>query len=313
VALDRTRVTGGDLALVLLAVAAVGLAFVALDSTGSDGSVEQATVAVAVDPTATGAPSTASEPTESASALPVVDRITRPLRAGAVDLVAPTVAWRAGAQRCDRGDEGVLEVTADAGRSWRPVDFPLREVLALDAQSVDDITLHGLDNTCVFSSVRTTDRGASWDPVTDVDAAVWTYSPRDSLRVAGVPVDAPCDGVRDVTRAGRSSAFVLCAQGLLVQTVDSGATFEPVGNVPNAVAVASENGRFVVAAVIDPACDGLRIDRSDDSGATWSPDTCVAGASADGPVGLAVVDRDVMLIAGADSFVTTDGTWPPTP
>lgn len=315
-AAGRVRRFGANTALLILACATAGLAYVAItgQDAGTGVAVNDADPLAATSEPATSEPTTSepatAEPTISRSAPSQPDRVARPPRAVAVDLVSSDVAWRAGAQACDGTEPGVLEVTVDGAASWAVVDLPLREVLDIDADSADAVTLHGLDASCVFTSTRTADGGRTWTPVRDAGSGTWTHSARDAMRAAGVPVEPPCEGVRDVARAGRAGAVVLCEQGVLMRSTDAaGSTFTTAGLAPNTVAVATTNGRLLFAAVADPACDGVQVARSDDGGATWTPGPCLAGTDATAPIGLALAERDVLLVTGDRSYLAVDGAW----
>ena len=292
--MNRVRTQSANVALGALAVLALGLAVAALSSAGGSGGPEDGRVAASpasVTPSAVG--------DTARSEVPAVDTVRRPPRQAAVDVVSDTVVWRAGAQRCDRSENGVLDVTVDGGSAWQSVEFPLREVLAIDAADARDVTLHGLDATCVFASVRSSDGGRTWQPLTDTGRGVWTYSPRDALRAGGVPVDAPCARLRDVASADRDAALALCDGGVLKRADDAASGFVDVGTAPGAVAVASDNGRLVFAAVITDACPGLRVDRSNDGGATWTAGDCIDASATDGPIGLTLLGSDVVLVSPA--------------
>src|SRR5829696_9323205 len=163
-------------ALIVLAVVAVVLAFAALRSTRGTVTPEARESALA-DPT--------SEPSDNSAggdkaepgltdALP--DAIEPPLV-----MVSDTLAYRARIGTCLGGS--TFERSTDGGVRWRELPTPAPAVLALTSAGGDAVDAVGADDRCKVRVWSSTDRGKSWaGPVRA--SATFTPVPGDPSRLS---------------------------------------------------------------------------------------------------------------------------------
>lgn len=290
------------LAVLALAIAAVALAYLAFRDTD-----------------ASKPPSTA--PTSTPTASPSDTGTPPPDVQPPLSLIDATVAFRAIPGGCT--GTSTLERTTDGGHSWSSWPFPasdIQSVVALDAQSVEVI---GADKKCRVGLYSTTSAGHKWK-VQNPTGAEWYRDPsntRQMVTPSGV-VANPCDpqnrDVISIADLNDLSAFVLCANGAIEASNDSGASWQTASNVHGAVAftwVDANNGWLISIGV--PGCPGLQLSTSTDAGHTWATGACVGGRDllVPGPrPSMAFADLTHGLLIVADkTFTTADGgaSWQP--
>jgi photosystem II stability/assembly factor-like uncharacterized protein len=101
-------------------------------------------------------------------------------------------------------------------------------------------------------------------------------------------------------------ALVLCQEGEVFRTTDSGVSWEPAGSAPGAAALAVVDGAPVVAVIEAEGCDGVAVGPLDTDSRV-----CVDGAPAS-PVSLSFAGSDAgFLVAAGTTYVSGDGgsTW----
>ncbi|WP_395640504.1 hypothetical protein [Pseudolysinimonas sp.] len=210
------------------------------------------------------------------------------------------VAWRSTSVGCGAGAVTV-ERTVDAGATWTATALPdAAGVLALvpgaDAQTLR-VVLASADCTAVsrtsFSS------GSFWRADEVAPAAAVYLDPADAGRVhmpGGRWVRTPCGDVASAAAVDSSHAAVLCVDGTMRLTSDSGATWVgPEGiEQPRALA-ASDDGYWVASAAAD--CDGILLVRLESRGEREGADVCTS-VDASAAVALSV-SGDAVWVWGA--------------
>lgn len=271
---------------------------------------------VEVTPGVVAAPGFSPEPADAAaqqgepapSPTAVVPRPTERLLAVASD----QVAWRATTGSCE--EPGALERTQDGGATWTPLPFALTPFARLKATSPTSLFAIGGGADCAPTFAFSTNAGDAWtteDP--ELDGA-WYLRPADGATVhgPGAEVPVPCVGpVVDLAGVDLGRAALLCADGTVVTTQDSGVTWAPVGTVPGAVAIAPAGAGYVLGSVQD-TCSGVAVHRFTDDGAGLvTPVACAVVDAQAGQVTLGASGDVVWLWAASLTLVSRDGgfTW----
>jgi hypothetical protein len=190
-----------------------------------------------------------------------------PSAAAPVERVLLSVTTRTGATlRALAGDcesgGAVLERSLDGGQNWATVPTPLPGLLRVTALSATEAWLVGTDKDCNARFSRSTDGGRTWKTKTATTGA-WHLLPLNATQL----------------HAPRGNVDSPCAEGL--ETIDLAVTDD------------------AAAAVL---CQGGRVQVTRDSGASWTKEGVVAGASA-----LAFADVSVGF-AASPGGVSCNGT-----
>lgn len=291
----------------ILAVVVGGLVFLALrppeppstvvTETPSPTAMETAT------PTSVATPTAEPSPTETAPQ-PAASGRERPL-----DVLNATAAVRAVAGLCPDGG-AQIELTTDGGATWSAVSTPSDQAMRVTWVAADDLWFVGAaapDCTSGFS--RSTDEGASWDGPSDTTGA-WHLLPDPEATQLHAPqgdVDSPCAGqTLELESVSAQQAFVLCEDGSVFSTSDSGQSWGPFGSAPTATAMGVLEGQPIVALPGVADCTGVSVGPPGSE-----PIACVEDAAAqalalsfDGP-------GAGYLLAGQGTWVSGDGgqTW----
>lgn len=223
-------------------------------------------------------------------------------------------AWRARAGSCAAGG-ATLATTADGGRTWAEGTAPLRSILRVRPADGRAAFVIGADVNCSVELKNTTDGGATWGSVGAV-GGTWFRDPKNSSIVGapGTSTSQPCGkgAVLDLAVLSTDSARVLCDDGLVRSTTNTGSSWTDVGKVTGAVAlaVASANPEQTFVARVDaPNCAGVQIMRVGQSVAT----SCIRSAMPTDPghVALSLVKGGGWLAVGDITMRSTDDlvTW----
>ena len=304
--------TLGLVGLVALDVALVGMALRSTESSGfatGPGATDSARVTASPSspsstPTATNSPTA----TVAATAAPAA-----PLRTMLV-AVDTQRAWRASTGSCPAGG-AKLATTSDGGKTWADAKAPLRTIVRIRPTDGQAAFVIGADSSCVAQLKDTTDGGGAWGSTSNVGLA-WFRDPKNPSAVGapGSSTSLPCGErpVLDLTVISTGSARVLCADGLVRATTDTGSSWTDLGEATGAVAlgVSSTNlGQTYVARVGVPGCAGVQIKRVDQSVATSCIET--SAPREPGQIALSLVSGGGWLAIGDTTMRSTDdlATW----
>jgi hypothetical protein len=315
---SRTRELGVVLVLALLVVDGV-LVVMALRN-----QPEPPTVTVMDPPpvTPTGSP-TPSPMTTSATPAPTTTTPTPTPTGDPVDLGTPRerplsvldeqTAVRGTPGSCAEGG-GSVEITQDGGASWNGLGIPELAVVRVRITD-DDLFFIGADTDCGTDLVRDQERDENWTSSGSTNNAWHLLGEPDSPQIHAPPDNlllAPCEafgasiveleGLDDVT------AYILCGDGSVHLTGDAADSWGLVGNAPGARAMGLAEGEPLVVATNVEGCDGLAVQRIDESGSALVG--CAEGAE-DAGVALAFAGQVGFLLAGSDTWTTLNGgeTW----
>jgi len=177
---------------------------------------------------------------------------------------------------CSGSQEPRAGISTDGGRTFRPVDSPVGEVLRVDIGSAADLWLVGLDESCVPGFYRSGDGGRSWQESAGT-AGAWHLLPGDAEALHAPDGRAPigCSPVT-VSSVDPEVAYASCADDSLRVTRDGGATWLPAGRVPGLVATAFRGPDVGVAVGVTPRCPA-KMWSTTNAGRAWSPDQCLPG------------------------------------
>jgi photosystem II stability/assembly factor-like uncharacterized protein len=172
-------------------------------------------------------------------------------------------AWRVGAGSCSAGG-ATLATTADGGRTWAQATTHLRRIVRVRPADGQVAFVVGANASCAPELENTSDGGVTWVSANTVGSA-WFRHPTDpgAVRAPGPSTSHPCGkgAVLDLAVLSTGSARVLCADGLVRSTTDTGSSWTDVGTVAGAVALAvpSANPGRTYVARLDAGCAGVSI------------------------------------------------------
>jgi len=223
-------------------------------------------------------------------------------------------AWRVRVGSCSAGGATVA-ATTDGGKTWANAKAPLRTVVRVRLVDAQSAFVIGADSSCVAELKNTTDGGGTWESGIDVGRA-WFRDPKDP-RVVGAPgpsTSQPCGAraVVDLAALSTGKARVLCADGQVRSTSNSGSTWTDLGRAAGAVALAvplADLAQTYVAVLNAADCAGVQVRRVDQRIAT----ACVVTAAPQdqGQIALSLVDGGGWLAVGDKTMRSTDNlvTW----
>ena len=297
----------GLVGLFALDVVLVGVALRSNDTSGVDKS-PVSSAGTSSTPSDTG--SAASSPTAPATATAA---LAAPLQTMLV-AIDDKAAWRVHTGSCSAGG-ATLAITTDAGRTWTDTKASLGTIVRVRPTDAKTAFVIGADKPCVAELSRTTDGGGTWASTKDVGSA-WFRDPKNP-NVVGSPgssTSRPCEGgeVLDLAVLSTSTARVLCSDGVIRSTANTGSTWTGSGDASGAVALAvlsSKPAQIFVARVNAPDCAGVQIWRVDQRAAP----SCITTSLPENPgqISLSLFDGGGWLAVGDTTRRSTDGlvTW----
>jgi len=223
-------------------------------------------------------------------------------------------AWRVHAGSCSAGG-ATLATTNDGGRTWADAKAPLRTIVRVRPADNQGAFVVGADLRCLAELKSTSDGGGAWGSTSTVGSA-WFRDPKNDQVVwaPGTSRSQPCAelAVLDLAVVSQSTARVLCADGLVRSTTNTGSSWTDSGEVTGAVAlgVLSEDPAKTYVARLDvPDCAGIQVERVDESVATSCIQTAVPHEP--GQIALSLVKGGGWLAVGDTTMRSTDGlvTW----
>ncbi|MFZ5851640.1 MAG: hypothetical protein ACOYY2_09645 [Actinomycetota bacterium] len=195
---------------------------------------------------------------------PTPTQVPPPPRALPLDLAADGTALRALAPGGCPGGGARLQWSGARGAQWRDIPSPAALVLRVRVVGAGVAWLVGGDQGCQLRLWSTSDAGRSWAP--GDPAAAWSLlpPPQPQLHAPQRLVAAPCGpGVPAVDLVGLTPtrAALLCPNGGVYVTQDTGATWQATATVPGARAVAVlPSGAALVLRFGADGCNGFAVD-----------------------------------------------------
>lgn len=205
-----------------------------------------------------------------------------------------STAWRVATGACPEVPANP-ERTVDGGVTWQASDASLATgitaVQRLIASSAEQLALIGFRaDGCAPTLVRTFVGGEEYTTADEELGAAW-YVPADNRATVHAPqtgvVAAPCGSIVAISAASNTVAAVLCADGSVHATSDSGASFTGGVVIPGAQSLTASGDGWAVAAVGDERCGGVGIFALDAPATTAELGGCFTTSS--GPEQLAGV------------------------
>ena len=223
-------------------------------------------------------------------------------------------AWRVGAGSCADGG-ATLASTSDGGKTWVDVKAPLRSIVRVRPADGRSAFVVGAGPRCLAELKSTTNGGGVWGSTSTVGSA-WFRDPKDptAVQAPGSSTSQPC-GRRDVLDLAVLSprmARVLCADGLVRETTDTGSSWADSGQVSGAVALAvlsAKPTQTYVARLGATGCSGIQVQRLDQSAVASCIETAVP--TDPGQISLSLVSGGGWLAIGETTMRSTDAlaTW----
>lgn len=241
-----------------------------------------------------------------------------PLRNSIVAL-SGAVAWRTSSGSCDGGG-GSVSVTSDGGKTWSRSAVPAQVVIRVRPKSANGATVIATERNCRAGVRVTADGGSTWSAPTSADGT-WFRDGKDPLVVHSPAPrsERPCGdaAVLDLAPLTVSSAHVLCGDGSVRASADTGASWRAVGVVPQALALDSRVEKAADTAYVvrvGEGCAGLQVVRVEPTSASAQPLGCVdvsGGPVEPGTITLSVSGPHGWLGVGERVWRSTDDlrTW----
>jgi len=307
--------------LAALAAATVGLVAVALRSSSSGVNKNPASSAdtyLTSSDTPSGTKSAPSSPTATPTGTATGTATATAAPAAPLQTMLVAVddkqAWRVHTGSCSAGG-ATLAITTDGGRTWTDTKAPLGTIVRVRPNDAKSAFVVGADKPCAAELSRTTDGGGSWASTKDVGSA-WFRDPKNPNVVGGPgsSTSRPCEKgeVLDLAVVSTSTARVLCADGVIRSTANTGSSWTGSGDASGAVALAvlsSKPAEIFVARVNAPDCAGIQIWRVDQRAAP----SCITTSLPENPgqISLSLVTGGGWLSVGDATMRSTDGlvTW----
>ncbi len=184
---------------------------------------------------------------------------------GSLVAASDTVAWRTTTGSCANGGASVA-VSTDGGRAWTTRAVPVQVLIRVRPSTAASAFVVGAGRDCKPELRSTTDGGATWGP-TSGTTATWFRDPQDPQLVhsPGARSNRPCGPVSviDLAPVTATSARVLCSDGSIQGSSNSGSTWSAAGSTPGALALdaRAESGVVVSYVVRTGESCGLQVVR----------------------------------------------------
>lgn len=251
-----------------------------------------------VDPVAESTQAGSGEGSEAARSGPAMQaNLLLPATDGSLLMIAPGV--------CEGPDAEGWRLPP-AASEWISWDLPNSVVSRFDVTGGRTVFAVASDLSCTeqqFYPAAGPDY--SWGQGQPAAGAFYLQQNADSTAVIGTSegqIPSPCPSATLALAATDTSSSVLCGDGGIYGSPDSGITWEPRGLVFEGRALAYGASNLLYALTPDPACNGLALASSPDDGTTWGIVSCIEGASSDGAVALVAEGNRVTVV---DSDRTT--------
>lgn len=211
--------------------------------------------------------------------------------------------------RTSRGDcpgSGRPDITVATGTDKNPSArrVPgLRTVVATQVVSRRNLVIVGLNRRCRAGVYSSDDGGRTWARSAG-DAGQWHLIADGSARSVVSPTGrqhTPCVP-QSVSPIDSTAARVLCDDGTVLGTEDSGATWITLGGLPGAVDIRYTAPGAGVALATVPKCRAAVMQTSD-GGASWQRLTCLSGRR---PRAIAAQGSLMAAQVGRHLYVSTD-------
>jgi len=248
----RSRAVLAGVGLSALAVLVIVLVFVALTQHRS---VPEAGSTPGATPPAT-------ESTAPANSAPATDvPVTVPVPTRVLAALDEASAVRAVSTACPA--PSTIEVTSDSGASWEAAEAGA--VAAVQRVVVDAdafVVLIGLGvEGCAPAYERSFTGGTAWESAPDELGASWFIDPanRTGIHTPAGDVAIPCSVAVQVAVTDEASAGLLCDDGSVHATFDSGTSWVSSTPVAGAAAIGFGGDGYRVAVVNQNGCVGAQV------------------------------------------------------
>jgi len=303
--------TAGLLVLVALDVVLVGMALRTNDTPVTSTSTSAGSAGASVSPSPVSSVAQSSAATGTATTAPAAT--VAPLQTLLVAIDTKR-AWRITVGSCATGGAKVA-TTTDGGTTWTDAKAPLRTIVRVRPTDGQTAFVIGADSSCAAQLSSTSDGGRTWAANSAVGSA-WFRDLKNpkAVRAPGPSTSEPCGqhDVLDLAVLSVGSARVLCANGLIRSTSDTGSSWTDSGRAVGAVALAvlaATPAQTYVAILGAPGCAGVEVRRVDQS----APTSCIATAlpNAPGQIALSLVEGGGWLTVGDTTMRSTNKqvTW----
>ncbi|MGW4928032.1 hypothetical protein ACWEOH_02675 [Agromyces sp. NPDC004153] len=302
----RGRAVWAGVSLATLALVTVGLTFLALTQRSE-------VQAAGSTPGATPRQTAPAEPSAAPAQVPPTQAMVVIPPTRVIDAIDASTAVRAASTTCP--EPTTLEITADAGAGWETTEATgLASLQRLSADAEGFVSAIGLGvDGCGPAYERSFTSGDAWERVPGELAASWFIDPanRAGMHTPAGDVAAPCAAVLQVAVVDEATAAVLCEDGTVHATGDSGATWAATAPIPGVGALGATSDGYWVVVVDQNGCAGAQVAAvtvADGAAQVGSAGGCLEAAVPAGAVAVdGAVDGSTWVWAGDRIGLSLDG------
>ncbi len=242
-----------------------------------------------------------------------------PARLRVIAAASEDVAWRAALAGCSADAAVTIERSEDAGKTWSTISLDAQDAAAIVDLATRDggdyvaaIVREGTD--CTLGARVSMTSGHFWsaeEPPSDA-----TYYANQAIVSGGQELVIPCADPLDFESPGPAEALVICGDGSLHVTADTGESWLDLVVDGSPVAVTAIDGGYLLASFGSGECSGLRMMAAYpelDGAEALDELACLEGFPEEVPVALGTAPEGaVWAWAGERATVSEDGgsSWP---
>lgn len=235
---------------------------------------------------------------------------------GALD---ENVAWRATTGACQDA-VATPELSVDGGATWTAADLTgatgITALQRIFVTGSDTAAFLGAGSDCTPEVMRTFVAGADFEEDPGQLDGSWYLAPVGSATVhaPGGDVSAPCESAIVVAPLDETRATVLCDDGSLHLTTDTGVSWTALAPLPGAITVTETADGFLVASIGSESCAGVQLTTlgvDDDRTSLGCVESSVSAAELAGSTALDWTDDGIWMWVDERLLISTDegATW----
>ena len=274
---------------------------------------DQPSAADAATPPVASAKATASKPKPKPSSTSLEPSGVQRLRLTTNGLIIRS--WRGS---CSEPGRTRLQISPNGGRSFDEIALPIldkgskapgvRALLSIEAPTRENITIVGADRNCATATYQTANGGTTW---TQLDRPVGWYVSAASREVGfDDEVSVPGCTVQRVAPVNDQNAKVLCDDGSIRGTNDTGAQWDVLGRLNGGIDISFTTLRDGLGLTAAPDCAAQLVTTAN-AGNEWDDVSCVVKKSPGRAESMIARGSLVVVQVAGEIYRSTDAgeTW----